>query len=242
MDGMARVCLALRFYAGGEQVDFGAAFAGGFGFADFYLRKMRGEVGAQGGEVAALEYFYQQAPLRGEVLDGEVYGEFCQIGGACLVGYGDAGNVGRHVREYDIDLRTGECVLQLAQRGVFAKIALNEVHAGNGFHRQQVQRKDAPVRRGARHCYLRPRTGRGAQVDDDLPGAQKVVALVNFHQFESGARTPAFAPRALHPDIGDVFVHPRAPAFGSFHGCVPLRAAALECGLLLLWLLPPCPS
>src|SRR3546814_18907078 len=63
---------------------------------------------------------------------------------------------------------------------------------------------------------LTPATGRGTEVDDDLPRTKDLVLFLDFLELEGSARAKSEATRLLHVGIGLVFSEPPGGAGSAF--------------------------
>ena len=167
---------------------------------------------------AAVKHLGDQRALGLHVVQGEVDGQFDQVGDAGGVGRRDARQVGRHVGDHHVGLAAGHGRLQLAP----APRARGSRPAGTGhaldrLHRQDVQRDDGAVqfprgsaagRQLAAHV-LAPGARRRAQVDHQVARLDQAQGLVDFLELVGGAGAVALPRGELDVGVVDVVVQPR---------------------------------
>src|SRR5207247_225073 len=76
-------------------------------------------------------------------------------------------------------------------------------------HRDDVERDDPCLFSELFAEHLRPAAGRGAQIDDAHPCAEKMILVGELDQLERCARPIAKSRRLLDPVVIDVLVYPR---------------------------------
>src|SRR5438105_552899 len=155
-----------------------------------------------------LEHFDQEGPLALQVQQGEVARDLREGHRSRLVAHRDAGEVRRHVRKDQVGLAAGERRLDGIQSRAGGEIALHETNAGDGLHREKVDRDDEALGADFLRRDLRPAAGRGAQVDDDDSRSQESIARIDLGELVRRARTIALALRALHVWIAHVAPEP----------------------------------
>src|SRR3546814_13161807 len=100
---------------------------------------------------------------------GKLQRQFAQMHAASLISSVDTTDVRGHVAKHDIDQLIANQRFQLQQHRVLAEVTDDDLDTGNGIKRQNVERQQLSLGTQQRPRKLTPATGRGTEVDDDLP-------------------------------------------------------------------------
>lgn len=168
-------------------------------------------------ESLALEDLDQKTATGAKMIDSKIERQFAEHDRARLIRRRHARQIGGHVREHDIGPPSVQAAREFGKRPVIGKIALQEIHPGDGFDRQQIEREHPSAAAAALYRDLAPRTGRGAEIHHHRAGAQQMVAVVDLHEFVGGAGAIALGVGAPHERIGKMLAHPRLAGLAAFH-------------------------
>src|ERR1700730_6039751 len=108
-----------------------------------------------------------------------------------------ASHVGGHIRQNKVDFVGADVLQNLLQNRGLAEIALHEVDAGYGVHRQDVRRYYAARAPDGARGGLAPAARGGAQIDAANSRPQQPLGVLNLRQLEDRARAPSLSLRAL---------------------------------------------
>src|SRR3546814_19300613 len=121
-----------------------------------------------------------------------------------------------HVAKRDIDQLIANQRFQLQQHRVLAEGTDDDLDTGNGIKRQNVERQQLSLGTQQRPRKLTPATGRGTEVDDDLPRTKDLVLFLDFLELDGSAPAKSEATRLLHVGTGPVFSDPPGGAGAAF--------------------------
>jgi B12-binding domain/radical SAM domain protein len=171
----------------------------------------------------ALEHLRDEVRARLERLAHRVERKLEEVHAGRLVGGVDARDVGRDVRDDQVELGAVEPFEDLLDHDVFGEVALDEIDVGDPIHRQDVGREHAALRTDAAGRDLRPAARRGAEVHDPHAGFEQAIPLVQLDQLVGGARTIAVLLRLFDVRVVDVSLQPEAAALGAGHDALEYR-------------------
>jgi hypothetical protein len=106
--------------------------------------------------------------------------------------------------------------VELPQHLVAREIPLNEFHADDRIHRQNIQRNEATLAVQYFRRELAPAARSRAQIDDGHARADEAIGALNLFQLEDSARAIALLARTLHINVALVFLQPTMARFGTF--------------------------
>lgn len=173
----------------------------------------------------SLKDFDQESPLRFQPLPREFQPKFREMHYTRLVRNRYTRNIGGHIRKNKARFATTEHIFEPAQYLFVPEVTLEELDTVQGLHFEKIERDDTAVPSQTLGGYLGP-TARGrAEVNNDLPWADQMVPIIDFHQFESRPRPVSFCPRTLYVSVSHVFMQPGFARLGSFHGVKPVECA-----------------
>ncbi len=138
----------------------------------------------------ALQDLGDEDPVRRQDILGEGISGFGEQHDLQMVGLGMAGGRGRHVAEHDIG-KAVQAALQFVGRLVAHEIHLDEVGAGDGVDRQQVDADHLAAFADAIDRHLAPAAGRGAEIHHACAGLEEMKLVVELQQLERRARAIA---------------------------------------------------
>ena len=121
---------------------------------------------------------------------------------------------------YDLLLATLVLQMNVAlENNISAKpeITLNNLHAGNRLHRQDIQRNHPALATQLLNRIFRPAAGCRAKIDDCHAGFENAILLLDFDQLVNSTRTVAFLLCTTHILIIEMLIQPALAAFGSCH-------------------------
>ena len=193
--------------------------------------------GQQIGLRTALEGLGEKMSARRQHVDGKPGGDFAQMHGSQMVRLPVACGRRGQVRQHHVGYSTAS-LFQLFGSALVEEIHLQETHARNQVHFQEIDRGDTRILVGRprhRGGDLGPASRRRSEIDDPFRAFQDGVFPVDLEQLECGPGTIAFQFGALDVGVIDVALQPAAddafilPLFLTFWpSFLPVRLPVVE--------------
>jgi hypothetical protein len=132
--------------------------------------------------------------------------------------------IGCHVRQHKVGRRPVERGFEFLQRPVFGEVPVDEKHARDGLHGEQIQRDNPASGPDQRLQHLAPAAGCRAQIHDRHAGPDQAVFLLQFNQLECRTGAETLSLGKLDVVVVEMLRQPLFAALASRHDPVLSRA------------------